>query len=53
MKAVRLERNADGTWTAWIFSTSFRGTYENAATGCEATASRRPDPLHAAGLAVG
>jgi hypothetical protein len=27
MKAVRLERNNDGTWTAWIFMTSFTGSY--------------------------
>jgi hypothetical protein len=27
MRAVRLERNSDGTWTAWIYSTSFTGTY--------------------------
>ena len=26
MKSVRLEQNADGTWTAWIFSTYFTGS---------------------------
>lgn len=28
MKAVRIEPNGDGTYTAWIFSTSHRGTYD-------------------------
>ncbi len=28
MKAVRIERNDDGTYTAWIFSTSHTGSYE-------------------------
>lgn len=27
MTATNLERNADGTWTARIFSSSFTGTY--------------------------
>jgi hypothetical protein len=27
MQAVRCEQNSDGSWTAWIFSVSFTGTY--------------------------
>lgn len=27
MKAVRYYENADGSWTAWIFSRGFTGTY--------------------------
>ena len=28
MKAVRMESNGDGTFTAWIFSTSYTGSFE-------------------------
>lgn len=28
MKAVRLEQQPNGRWIAWIFSTSFEGTYQ-------------------------
>lgn len=28
MKAVRLEPNSDGTYTAWIYCTSFTGSRE-------------------------
>ncbi|KGH30838.1 hypothetical protein P353_08230 [Comamonas testosteroni] len=28
MKAVRIESNGDGVYTAWIFSTVYTGSYE-------------------------
>lgn len=28
MKAVGITRNSDGTYTAWIYSTTCTGTYE-------------------------
>ena len=32
MKAVRLEPNGDGTYTAWIYSTSYTGSHEQCKT---------------------
>jgi hypothetical protein len=29
MKAVRIEPNRDGSYTAWIFSTSHTGSYDS------------------------
>jgi|GEM_PF-4051025 hypothetical protein len=28
MRSVRIEPNGDGTYTAWIYSTNFTGTYD-------------------------
>lgn len=28
MQAVRIEPNGNGTYTAWIYSTSYTGSYE-------------------------
>lgn len=36
MKPVGITRNADGTWTAWIFSTTCTGTYDECRRWLEA-----------------
>jgi hypothetical protein len=40
MKAVDYYQNADGTWTARIFSASFTGTYEQCIAWIQANGER-------------